>query len=48
MILLSTMLHGVWSANGGSEGNRILRNSIAVVLQPCGQCGMQVQGMIKE
>jgi len=28
----------LWHKNGGSEGGRILRNWIATVLQPCGQC----------
>jgi len=30
------MVYGI--TNGGSEGDRILRNTIAIALQPCGQC----------
>ena len=37
-ILLCAILYVVWHNNGASEGGRILRNSIAIVLQPCGQC----------
>ena len=37
-ILLCTILYGVGHNNGGSGGVRISRNSIAIVLQPCGQC----------
>ena len=37
-ILQCTILYGIWRENGGSEGGRILRNSIAIVLQPCGRC----------
>jgi len=37
-ILLCTIVYGVWHKNGGSKGGRLLRNSIAIVLQPCGQC----------
>jgi len=32
------ILYSVWHTHGGSEGGRILRHSIAIVLQPCGQC----------
>ena len=35
-ILPCTILYGVWRENGRSEGVLILRNSIAIVLQPCG------------
>ena len=31
-----TILYGVWRENGRSEGVQILRNGIAIVLQPCG------------
>jgi len=44
-ILQCTMLCGVLREIGGSEGGRIVRNSIAIVLQPCG--AMQVGGAIK-
>ena len=37
-ILPCTIVYGVLHKNGGSKGGRILRNSIAKVLQPCGQC----------
>jgi len=37
-ILRCTILYGVWHTNGGSEGGRILRNGIAIVLHPCEQC----------
>jgi len=34
-ILSLSIVYGVWHTHGGSEGGRILRNSIAIVLQPC-------------
>jgi len=42
-ILQCTPLYGVGRENGGSEGCRILRKSIAVVLQPCGRCRWEGQ-----
>jgi len=37
-VVASPIFYGVLHKNGGSEGGRILRNGIAIVLQPCGQC----------
>ena len=37
-ILQLPILYGVWQTQGGSEGERILPNSRAIVLQQCGQC----------
>jgi len=37
------MLYGVWRDIGGSEEDRILRNSIVIVLQPRGRCRWEGQ-----
>jgi len=45
-ILLLPILDGVWHTNGRSRGGRMLRDSRAIVVQKCGQCGWG--GAIKE
>jgi len=37
-VLQCTILYGVSRKIGGSEGGRILRNSIAIICQPRGRC----------
>jgi len=45
-ILLCTIWFGVWHESGGSEGVRISRKSVAIVLQPCARC--RWEGLYKE